>query len=258
MIAIVSAAAVVVAAGVAGFLVLSGGEDDNAQPKPTGSASAGSSPSGSATGGDNPRAGNNTGAVVPGWKTVARGAIAYDVPPQWGLKAKDWVSYVADDRDPEETPLVGFGGAATLKEQWCRSDDDRNGSQEDTALATVGTRTEGDATSAAEAAASNAELWVYGGYAQPDKNKIKTSAVEDYTTASGIKGSLVTATSAGVDKTGKCATDGKAVAFVFRNADNDFKSWTFIGAKGVQDEVPDATVRKILSTLRLSGGAKAS
>lgn len=79
-------------------------------------------------------------------------------------------------------------------------------------------------------------------------------AAEPYTTASGIRGSVATASSAGVKLEGKCDTDGKATTFAFKNAKGDIVSWMFTGAKGVDEEVPDATVRKVLSTVRLAGG----
>jgi len=247
VVAVVAAAAVVVAAAVTGVLVLGGDSDDKAGPGPTGQAS----PSGSAGGDDNPRTGNDVEPVIPGWKTVVRGTVAYDVPAEWGVRSKGWVSYVADDNDPDEKPLVGFGGVATLKEQWCQSDDDKDGSPTDFPLGDTGTRVESGAKTAAETAGKNAGLWVYGGYAQPDKKKITTGASLAYTTESGLRGSVATATSSGVEKTGKCDTDGKATTFVFKNAKNDFMSWTFVGVTGVKDEVPEATVKRILSTVRL-------
>ncbi|MFP3988622.1 hypothetical protein U9R90_14145 [Streptomyces sp. E11-3] len=254
VVAVVAAAAVVVAAGVTGFLVLSDdGGTDAKDAKPEASASA--SPS------ENPRAaGDEDGPVIPGWKVVARPGsdVRYDVPPDWDIRPGDWRSYVADDADEEEIPLVGFGGVATLKEEWCTSDDDQDGTLGSTALANVGTRVERGARNTEEAARDNADLWVYGKYTQPDKDKVETGEAEEFTTASGLKGHRVTAASSGVDKPGKCATDGKAVTFAFKNSKNDFASWTFVGAKGVPDEVPDATIDKILSTVRLAEPAKPS
>jgi hypothetical protein len=257
--AVVAAAAVVVAAGVTGFLVLGGDKDERAEPAPTGSAS-GSAPTGSASGqaSPNPRAGNEVEPVIPGWKTVVRETIAYDVPPEWGRKSSGWTTYVSDDKDPGDKPLIGFGGVATLKEQWCRSDPDKSGVQNDAALASTGTKTERGARSAAENAPRNAAVWVYGAYAQPDMEKIQIGPAEDYTTSSGLKGSVATATSSGVVKRDKCDTDGRATTFTFKNAQNDFVSWTFVGVRGVKDEVPDATVRKILSTVRLTGAPQTS
>ncbi|MFD7613730.1 hypothetical protein [Streptomyces sp. NPDC059828] len=54
---------------------------------------------------------------------------------------------------------------------------------------------------------------------------------------------------------GKCGTDGRATAFAFKNTKGDIVSWTFVAAKGVDEEVPDAMVRKILSTVRPMTGA---
>ncbi|MFC8227243.1 hypothetical protein [Streptomyces sp. NPDC057287] len=61
----------------------------------------------------------------------------------------------------------------------------------------------------------------------------------------------MTVTSSGTPAKGRCDTDGKAVTFAFKNAQGDFVSWTYLGVHGVSDEVPDATIREILSTVRL-------
>jgi hypothetical protein len=44
--------------------------------------------------------------------------------------------------------------------------------------------------------------------------------------------------------------NGKATTFAFESADGDFLSWSFFGAADVADEVPEATVREILATVR--------
>ncbi|MFJ6609006.1 hypothetical protein ACIQPT_01895 [Streptomyces sp. NPDC091289] len=251
VIAVVAATAVVLAAGITGFLVLGGGGDDG---KPSAGPTGADTAPPSASPGE-PRTGDEDGTapLVPGWKTVVnpKRGIAFDVPVQWALKSSGWVSYVAENDDPEEVPLVGFSAPAILKEKWCRSDDDGNGIQEDTPLASVGSRGEPDARSTAEAARENARLWVYGSYAQPSKEKVTTGAAKPFTTKSGITGSVATATSTGVARTGGCSYDGKATAFAFENSAGETVSWTFVGVRGVDDEVPEPTVRKILSTVRL-------
>ncbi|MFD4130274.1 hypothetical protein ACFXKK_20765 [Streptomyces globisporus] len=130
--------------------------------------------------------------LVPGWKTVTnpKRGIAFDVPVDWAVKSSGWVTYVAENGDPEETPLVGVAAPAILKEKWCRSDDDGNGTQEDTPLASVGSRAEPDARDTAEAARQNARLWGYGSYAQPTKEKATTGAAKPFTTKSGLTGSV--------------------------------------------------------------------
>lgn len=56
----------------------------------------------------------------------------------------------------------------------------------------------------------------------------------------------------GVARTGRCRTDGKSTTFAFQNAEGDLVAWSFVGPTGVAEEVPDATVGKILGTVRLS------
>ncbi|MGW7366633.1 hypothetical protein ACWGI8_25135 [Streptomyces sp. NPDC054841] len=242
----VAAAAVVAAAGVTGYLVLGGpgGEKDDTT-GPT------ASPTATATG--TPRGAEGARPTVPGWKTVTnpKRGIVFDVPPEWAVKSASWASYVTDEKEADDKPLIGFSAPAMLKEKWCQSDDDLNGAKEDTALASAGSRGEDGARNTEEAARSSVSLWVYGAYTQPDRTKIQAGPVESYTTASGLRGSVATAASSGAAKKGKCDTDGKATTFAFKNAKADIVSWTFVGATGVAEEVPDETVRKILGTVRL-------
>ncbi|MFF1922609.1 hypothetical protein ACFVW8_18815 [Streptomyces sp. NPDC058221] len=244
---VAASAAVVVACAVTGFLVLRGDGDDKAGPKPTATGSASADDKGrSATEG-------GSGPLVPGWNTVvnAKRGITFDVPASWKRQSASWVSYVAEDNDPQEKPLVAMMGPAVLKEKWCTSDDDKDGTKEDTPLASTGTTGEKGSKNAAEAARDTAKNWVYGAYTQPDRSRLTVGEAKPYRTKSGVEGRLVTVTSSGSAKKGKCDTDGKAVTFAFKNAQGGFVSWTYIGAHGVPAEVPDATIRRILSTVRL-------
>lgn len=63
--------------------------------------------------------------------------------------------------------------------------------------------------------------------------------------ACGVTGFLV------LRDDGGDAGDGEAVTFAFKNAEGAFVSWTYAGAPGVPDEVPDTTFRQILDTVRL-------
>ncbi|MFI9251076.1 hypothetical protein [Streptomyces sp. NPDC053069] len=245
LVAIIAAAAVVLAAGVTGFLVLGGHQHDEPDPKPTNTVS----PSQSST---NPRGSDASTATIKGWKVITNPTqhIAFDVPPQWEIQSAGWVTYVSKDGDPDDKPLIAIRNVAMLQKKWCSSDENRDGTLENIPLAQVGTRGNNGYRSAQEIAGSDARTWVYGAYAQPDKKKVKTGTVEAFTTTSGLKGTLGTAWSVGAKKS-KCATDGKAWVFGFKNAAGDLVSWSFFGAKHVAAEVPDATIRKIASTVRL-------
>ncbi|MFI6639685.1 hypothetical protein [Streptomyces sp. NPDC050504] len=246
-VAVVLASAVVVACAVTAWLLLrDDGSEDSARPGPA--------PAPAVSG--NPRAADpGLKPAVSGWKTVldAKRGVAYDVPPEWTRRSADWASYVADERDPEEKPLIGFSATAVFKEKWCLSDTDRDGRDEAASLAETGVRREQGARDTEEAARGSSALWVYGAYSQPDRKKVANGPVERYTTPSGLKGTVVTATSSGVPREGRCDTDGKALVFAFEDGTGSIGSWTFVGVRGVEDEVPDATVRQVLSTVRLTG-----
>ncbi|MFD5702696.1 hypothetical protein [Streptomyces lasiicapitis] len=249
LIAIVTAAAVVVAAGVTGFLILGGDndKDDSAKPDPK-------RPTSSSSPADPDRRGTDEGpkATISSWKTVVnpKQGLAFDVPSQWALKATDFATWVQENDDPEDNPLVAVLAPAYFKERWCASDEDKDGRTEYTLLGVTGTKGNRGSQSTEGIARKDSRNWIYGGYTQPDKSKIKTGVVESYTTKSGIRGSVVTSVSSGVDKKGKCATEGKATVFAFKNSEGEFASWHFHGAKGVKEEIPDETVKRILSTVR--------
>lgn len=246
LVAIIAAAAVVVAAGVTGAVLLGGGKDDKADPDPT------SSPA-SPTASGNPRTADDRKPSVAGWKVVVNPDldIAFDVPANWTQKSTSWVTYVSADDDPNDTPLVAMKAPAVLKEQWCGADEDKDGQVDYTPLAEAGSRGNNGAKSTAQIARSDSAAWVYGMYTQPDKKKVTTQAATSFTTASGLSGSVATSQSSGVQKKGKCDSDGKATTFAFKDAAGDLASWSFVGAKGVDEEVPDTTVHKILGTVRL-------
>ncbi|WP_255953875.1 hypothetical protein [Streptomyces odontomachi] len=263
--ALVAVGAVVVAAGVTGFLVLGGDKDDKADPKPSGSPSASTSssssanPSASASGGGNPRGTESkVKPTIPGWKVVVnpRWGTAFDVPPDWEVDTPGVDVGFSDKKHPDGSPLIVMSAPAYDKKKWCTTDDDHDGTPDDTALAMVGTKGQNGAKDTKTPAQNDPAWWVFGGYTdqkESDKKLLTMGKVKSYTTKAGIEGSVGTTYSKGVKKDGKCDSDGKATTFAFKNSKGDFVSWTFVGAKGVKDEVPEATVQKILSTVRLSG-----
>ncbi|MEU5751030.1 hypothetical protein [Streptomyces sp. NPDC047829] len=262
VVAIVAALAVVVAAGVTGFLVLGGDKDDQADQgkdgKPSASASAEKSETPStdpsASGGeDNPRGGDGLKATVDGWKVVAnpRFGTMFDVPADWEIDSTDTsVGFEWEEKGKTERTTVT--APAYLKSEWCTTDENKDGRKESTSLATAGTRGESGAKDAAQAAETRVPWWIYGGFTEPDKKSVKYGKPKPYTTTSGIEGSVITAHSEGAPKKGKCDTEGKAITFAFKNGAGDFVTWNLYGAKGVEEEIPEATVQKILSTVRLT------
>ncbi|MGZ3114280.1 hypothetical protein [Streptomyces sp. H62] len=262
VVAIVAALAVVVAAGVTGFLVLGGDKDDQADQgkdgKPSASASADRSETPStdpsASGGeDNPRGGDGLKATVDGWKVVAnpRFGTMFDVPADWEIDSTDTsVGFEWEEKGKTERTTVT--APAYLKSEWCTTDENKDGRKESTSLATAGTRGESGAKDAAQAAETRVPWWIYGGFTEPDKKSVKYGKPKPYTTTSGIEGSVITAHSEGAPKKGKCDTEGKAITFAFKNGAGDFVTWNLYGAKGVEEEIPEATVQKILSTVRLT------
>ncbi|MDF3299611.1 hypothetical protein [Streptomyces tropicalis] len=261
IVAIVAAAAVVVAAAVTGAVVLGGGKDDKAgggsttKASPSASVSAGTSASGSD---DNPRGNETEKPTVPGWKVVVnpKYGTAFDVPPDWQVDSPGVFTFFEDQKKGDGSPYIGFSAPAFLKSNYCSSDDDKDGHAETSSLAASGTKGEDGGKDTASIARMDAALFAYGGYTnqtKAEKKYLTVGSAKPFTTTSGVKGSVATSYTNGVPKVHKCDTDGKATTFAFKNSQGDFVSWTLYGAKGVKEEIPDATVRKILGSVRLHG-----
>jgi hypothetical protein len=263
--AVVAASAVVLTAAVTGFLVL--GKDDD---KKDAASGTGSSPSASAKAspesaeptagddGENPRGGDGPEPTIKGWKVVVnpKWGTAFDVPADWKVESPGVFIGYEDEQKGDGTPLIGMSAPAYYQEKWCSSDDDHDGTVSDKALGTAGTKGQNGAKNTEDVARNDSAWWVFGGYTdQKDSSKklLVIGEPKPFTTASGVEGSVATTYSKGVPKKGKCDTDGKATTFAFKNSAGDFVSWTFHGVKGTKDEIPDATVQKILSTVRLHG-----
>ncbi|MET9411352.1 hypothetical protein ABZX90_37255 [Streptomyces sp. NPDC002935] len=261
VVAIVAATAVVVAAGLTGVLVLGGDKDDKADGGDTGkdrkpSTSAPADPSASPSD-DDPRGGAGEKPTVAGWKVVVnpKWGTAFDVPADWEVASPGTsIGFEKDNATADDKPLIMMSAPAYFKSKWCSSDDDKDGRTEDTALGAAGTKGASGAKSADEVAVNQVPWWVFGGYTQPDKKSLSfDKKAKPYTTESGVTGSVAWARSKNTPQKGKCASDGKAITFGFKNSVGDYVAWNLYGATGVKDEIPDATILKILSTVRLHG-----
>ncbi|WP_434587882.1 hypothetical protein [Streptomyces sp. A5-4] len=267
VIAIVAATAVVAAAVITGVVVM--GKDDEGGKKTT-QASDGKDkkktspsteqptpPEESASPAENPRGGSVKEAKpsIPGWKAVTnpKYGTLFDVPPEWEVDKPGMTIGFTDEKDPMDKPLISMSAPAYYKSKWCTEDSDKDGDSEDNRLAAAGTRGANGASNAGVEAQNVAGWWVFSPYDQKKTGKVKVEKAKPFTTTSGLKGSYSTATVTGVDKKTKCSSDGKSIAFAFKNADGDFAVWNLYTAKGVPDELPDATIQKILATVRLPG-----
>ncbi|MFE7748742.1 hypothetical protein [Streptomyces sp. NPDC057428] len=262
IVAVVAATAVVAVAVVTGVVVMNN-KDDKGGPAVAGgksSSSPSAKPSDTASSpAANPRGGEDAAPTVPGWKVVTnpKWGTRFDVPGDWEVAGTGVFSGFEDVKDPTGPPAVGFSAPAHYKSKWCVDDADKDGTKEDTGLAGVGTKGGQGAKSTDEAAKNEAANWVWAAYAQEDpKSKVKIGEPKPYTTKSGLSGSVATATATDLANKDKCDTDGKSIAFTFKNAKAEYASWILYANAGVDDELPDATIQKILSTVRLTESAE--
>ncbi|MGW0312324.1 hypothetical protein [Streptomyces flavidovirens] len=250
VVAIVAATAVVAAAVIAGVAVLGkdddkgGGttraDDQKTSSSPTSTAEEPTAPPSPA---ENPRGGSveESEPTIPGWKVVTnpKHGTRFDVPLDWEVKSPGLSISFTDDKDK---PLIGMSAPAYFKPDWCD-----NG-----VLGAAGTRGANGAGKAGPEAENVAAGWVFAGFDQEETGTFKISKATPFTATSGLKGSVSVATVTGVKKKEKCDTDGKSIAFAFKNANGDFAVWSLFTSKGVKDELPDATIKRILGTVRLA------
>jgi hypothetical protein len=271
--AITAAVAVVAAAAVTAVFVLrdNGGTENTSQqdagqsaspeapPSETGSEPADGGSSGAV---DNPRGGSDSAVkpVIAGWQPVvnAKRQNVFDVPPGWDVKSQGLSIGFTDENDTSDFPgaLVMMSAPAVYQEKWCTYTED--GYDYDTSLAAVGTKGAQGAKSTAEAAENEALNWVHAGYDQQKTGTFKTTKATPFTSEYGITGHSASATVTGVGTTEQCSSDGKSFTVSYKAANGDLATWVLYAARGVKEEVTDATIQKIMSTLRPLGTAGGS
>ncbi|MET4922348.1 hypothetical protein P3L51_08280 [Streptomyces sp. PSRA5] len=258
-VAIIAASAVVVAAAATGFFVMQGdGGSENVADDSK--ASESKEPKTKPSPEDNPRDGSGAGKpTVAGWKVVTNPnhGTQFDVPADWVVEKPDTFSGFEDAEKGDGSPAISFSAPAFLKENWCEQDTDKDGTMETVSLGGTGTKGGQGAKDTATAASNESGSWVWAAYAQEateaqQQAAIKVEKSKAFTTEAGLKGHYSTAASTGLPKKEKCDSDGKSIAFTFTNAKGDYTTWVVYGAKGVDDEIPDATLMKIMSTVRLA------
>ncbi|GAB2812940.1 hypothetical protein [Streptomyces daliensis] len=245
-IAIITAVAVIAAAGVTGFFLFQGGDEEDTAGGGTPSASA--KPSATAAEEDGkPEAGASkdpSEPVVPGWQTVInpKHYSAFDVPKNsdWEIASQSTITGFEDDKGKV---LVAMSAPAYFKQDWCKSS--TRG-----AVGTKGAQGSRNTKEAAEIAASN---FVLAGYDQKQKGTLKETKAKPFANKHGIKGHIAAASVTGAPKEDKCSADGKAVAVSWINANDDLAIWVLYSDTGVKDEIPESTIKKMTASLRTYG-----
>ncbi|MEU8827119.1 hypothetical protein [Streptomyces sp. NPDC048636] len=250
--------AVVAAATVAAVLVLdkNDGEDDTSSgKKPAASSPAPSSskpsedPADGGRGDDNPRSGGeDIKPVIPGWKTVvsSKRHNAFDVPGNWVVESSGLSVGFEDDKGK---PLVIMSAPGIYKKDYC-SVKREGGYENKSDAAAAGSKGAQGAKSEASAARIEAGNWAFAAFDQEKTGHLKVGQSKKFTSDHGLKGYTASATVTGVKKTDKCSTDGKAVTVSYTDTNGDFATWVLYSVKGTKNEVPDTTIKKIMSTLR--------
>ncbi|MGX9225879.1 hypothetical protein [Streptomyces albus] len=248
----VVAAVAVVAAAVTGFAVFGGGDDDGKKTKADKSTSPDvgkKSPEPEKSGGTEPGGGgaekdskDPSEPVVKGWQTVTnpKWYSAFDVPKSedWTVRSPGTITGFEDDKGKV---LVAMSAPAYYKDNWCK----------ESSRAAVGTKGGQGSKSTKEAAKIAAGNFAIAGFDQKRKGTLKVSEAKPFENKHGIKGHTSTATVSGVPTDDKCAPSaGKVVTASWINSNGDLAIWVLYTDAGVKDEVPDATIKKIMGSLR--------
>lgn len=264
-IAIASAVAVI-AAVVVGAVYLTGGKKKDeagkspspatptattAAPAPTTAAPTDSAVT--AGSGDSPRGAPGSldvKPVIPGWKVVKRTErnVAFDVPPDWTVGDEgEEIGF----SDKSGGPAVAMGAPAFYKAGWCKTGD---GTSE---RAAAGTKGANGAKSVRNAAEVQATQWAYWAFQENGKGTFsKVLNSKAFHDTYGISGWQADATATRVPRTQKCATDGAAYTVAWIDPTQSDPTmrlvvWVLYCDRGVSDEVSQATIDRIKSTIRL-------
>jgi hypothetical protein len=251
IISIVAAVAVV-AAAVTGFVVF-GGDDDKKDESSDKSSSAGvkqkekkpkgEESTGGDTGGGGGTADDPSKPVVPGWQTVInpKWYSAFDAP-----KTKDWTVekpgvITGFENDKTKKVMVAMSAPAFYKDDWCK----------ESSRAGVGTKGAQGSKNTKEAAEIAAENFAIAGYDQQQKGHLSPAKTKPFKNKHGIKGHSSSVTLTGAPKEDKCSSGAAKVDTVsWINTNGDLAIWILYKDTGVKDELPDATVKKMMASLR--------
>ncbi|WP_344264788.1 hypothetical protein [Streptomyces sodiiphilus] len=265
----VAVATAVVAAGVVTAVVVLG--DDSANPSYEGQQTPAPEPEPSEEEAlddedrapDDPRRGPQDRpepVVAPDWQvqTISKRYNAFDVPPDWKVNSEDYMVGFTDDREKEEEEpaededefsfeipdlLVAMSAVATYKDNWCGH----------SSRAMAGTKGGQGATGTEEAARSEAVEWALSAWDQNQLGTLEVSDPEPFESEHGISGHTATALITGVpkDPDAECeAADGKVVTVSYLDARNDLATWVLLTDTGVDDEVDEETIEKMMNSLR--------
>ena len=175
--------------------------------------------------------------------------VLFDVPPDWSVDSQGMTIGFSDK---DGNPAVAMSAPAYYKHDFCKS----GSSTFDRAA--VGTKGANGATSVRNAAEVQATSWAYWAY--QDNGKGSFSKVLDskaFHNSYGITGWQARATASNVPTPTKCSSPaGEAftVAWLDPTQSDPTKKlvvWVLYADRGVSDQLAQATIDKIKSSIRL-------
>lgn len=201
-------------------------------------------------GDEKPRDPRDSGVVKPDpvvaddWQVQTRldRGIAYDVPPDWELMSPDIDIYWEIEIDGENAGTMSVRGAGLSPEDACGY-----------SAAVSGVTGERGATSTAAAADNSVFQYALGVYDNTQVGTLVTEDAEPFTSDHGLEGHIATGTIEDfpVDEEDECASPGGAVTVVsYTTASGDLASWLLIRDTGMDGEIEQDTVDKMVSSLR--------
>ena len=157
----------------------------------------------------------------------------------WTLAGEGTITAFTDEKTNK--PLVAMSSPAYFKDNWCQG----------SSRAAAGTKGGQGSKTTKEAARIAVGNFAIAGYDQKHKGILKVSNGKPFKSKYGITGHTATATVTGAPKKDSCSTSaGKVVAASWINSNGDLVIWVLFTDAGVKDELPDATIKKIMGSLR--------
>ncbi|MDT0265885.1 hypothetical protein RM844_06225 [Streptomyces sp. DSM 44915] len=193
--------------------------------------------------------------IAPDWQvqTLENRHIAFDVPAEdWTVNPESTSMGLLDEREGAEEGdiLVAMSGVATYLDGWCPEAEHGVSSR-----AMVGTKGAQGATNTAEAAENEAMNWALGGWDQQQLGTFEMTEPEEFESDYGISGHIVRATIRDVppdeEDPNPCGqSDGKVIAISYLDLNNDMATWVMMADAGIPEELDDATIEQIMSSMR--------
>ncbi|SFB94004.1 hypothetical protein [Streptomyces aidingensis] len=200
---------------------------------------------------DDPRAGvteRPDPVVADDWQvqTHTERNNAFDVPPDWEVDSESVYVGYEFEHEGEEMAFI-LSAPVYYMEGYCGSSSSR---------IFAGTTGSLGATDTAASAEHESRNWVLAAYDREQQGTLTVGEAEPFSSEHGLEGHISTSTveNVPVEEGDECAaSSGKVIAISYKDAQADIVTWLMIMDLGYEGEPDQATIDKIVNSLRPYG-----